>query len=202
MISRRLYELLSGFDREMRQWGAEDVDLGLKCWLTGYFGAKRSDSHVRHRWQKSFTSYDVPEECIVANRLRTAYKTYPNEIWSRWLEVTRSSRTSDIWHRAWDRFTCYRGTAETERIYLCQCGKHDLYWYAEYFEIALPKSPSICFVLSGRDWAAFSVLVFVTQGIRLRFLGETTHSSTSRHCSPQNTSVEWPLSFVNGRCLA
>ncbi|MCA9184521.1 MAG: glycosyltransferase family 2 protein [Planctomycetales bacterium] len=138
MISRGLYEKLWGFDREMMRWGAEDVDLGLKCWLMGYPVLTEPESVIGHRWQNTFTSYVVPEEFILMNRMRTAYKNYPTELWRRWLGKVRVSRTAEMWHRAWDGFTRFRGTAEVERIYLCQYGKHDLYWYGEYFGIILP----------------------------------------------------------------
>ena len=81
-VSRTLYERLWGFDRDMRSWGVEDLDLGLKCWLLGSRLLIDPEAVIGHRFRKENETYSVPAEHVYANRLRMALKTFGESVWT------------------------------------------------------------------------------------------------------------------------
>jgi glycosyltransferase involved in cell wall biosynthesis len=137
-VSKRLYEKLWGFDRDMYFWGVENVDFGVKSWLLGHPVLHDPTAVIGHRFQKAFTTYKAPDEHRVANRLRMAYKILPPPLWREWLEQFRPRHSPEQWHRAWDIFTIHRGTAEVERVYLWQRQKLDAVSYARRFGLPWP----------------------------------------------------------------
>jgi RHS repeat-associated protein len=77
-ISRELYKSLGGFDTGMKMWGVEDLDLGLRAWLSGHPIVQDPEAYIGHRFQTEF-SYSVPLEHVVANALRMARKNFDDE---------------------------------------------------------------------------------------------------------------------------
>ena len=65
-MSRKLYSKLWGFDADMRCWGSEDVDLGLKAWLMGFPVLHDPAAVIGHRFVTRFENYAVPTEHIAA----------------------------------------------------------------------------------------------------------------------------------------
>ena len=66
-MSRKLYERLRGVDRDMREWGSEDLDLGLKAWLMGHSILNDPYATVAHRFLHQFP-YRVAPERIIAQQ--------------------------------------------------------------------------------------------------------------------------------------
>lgn len=145
-VSRELYEKLWGFDRQMRYWGVEDLDFGLKCWLLGHRILHDPDAAVGHRFRTSFDNYSVPTEHVVVNQLRMARKHFTLAVWSEWVERCRqrhAARLSDhpegLWARVWELFQAERGSVDQERSYLHGHRVRDEFWYAERFGLDWPR---------------------------------------------------------------
>lgn len=137
-MSRELYLKLRGFDPDMREWGVEDVDLGLKAWLMGSAILNDPYAVIGHRFRSNFTNFSVTTESILVNQLRAARKNFSETTWRDWIRRFRA-RHPRKWEVAWEIFSSSRASAERERKYLLQHRVHDEYWYAERFGIAWPK---------------------------------------------------------------
>ena len=144
-VSRTLYETLWGFDRDMRSWGVEDLDLGLKCWLLGSRLLIDPEAVIGHRFRKENGTYPVPAEHVYANRLRMARKNFGEPVWTDWLEQSRRAATEELWEKTWNCFEETRESAERERDYLMQRRQRDEFQYASEFGLVwpliLPSSP-------------------------------------------------------------
>lgn len=145
-IAKRLYDKLWGFDRDLKTWGAEDADLGVKSWLLGHPVLHDPRVIIGHRFQKAFTTYTAPTEDIVANRLRIAYKALAPERWRKWLDKFRVEHGGSLWYPAWDLFCARRVSAECERLYLWQHRVHDEVWYARQFGLKWPSEEGVLVV--------------------------------------------------------
>jgi len=145
-LGRELYEDLGGFDPHMRSWGAEDLDLGLKCWLMGHRVLHDPEAVIGHRFRAGFDNYAVPPEDFVANQLRMARKNFTHGTWSDWVDRCRlrhSGRLPDypegLWARVWHLFEEDRLSVEQERSYLMARRERDEFWYAGRFGLAWPR---------------------------------------------------------------
>lgn len=141
MVARELYERLGGFDQDMLVWGVEDVEFGVKSWLTGHPVLCEPRSVIGHRFQDGFINYRVDNEYIVANRLRMACKIFGSELWPAWLDRFRSRHDPELWQKAWAIFCERRGSAEQERCRLRQFRIHDEFSYAAKFGLNWPRRP-------------------------------------------------------------
>ncbi len=138
-MSRELYERLGGFDPDMREWGLEDAEIGVKSWMLGHPVYCDPRSVVGHRFQESFTRYTVQSHHIVANKLRMACKLFSADLWPLWLERFRGRLEAKLWHRGWREFCLRRASAERERAYLQQNRVHDEISYAARFQLPWPR---------------------------------------------------------------
>lgn len=145
-VSRELYEDLWGFDRDMRLWGVEDLDFGLKAWLMGHPILHDAESVIGHRFRASFDNYEVPVEHTVANQLRMARKNFTHGVWSEWLDRCRMrhpgrlhEHPEGLWARVWKLFEEQRASVEQERAYLHARRVRDEFWYAERFGLTWPR---------------------------------------------------------------
>lgn len=136
-ISGRLYRELWGFDRHMRSWGVEDIDLGLKCWLMGYEILHDPEASVGHHFRESFDNYDVPMEHLLANQIRMARKNFTESVWLQWIEAaaarnaySQTTAAEGAWAAAWLLFHETRASAEQERAWLQSRRHHDELWFA------------------------------------------------------------------------
>jgi GT2 family glycosyltransferase len=136
-ISRELYKSLGGFDTGMKMWGVEDLDLGLRAWLSGHPIVQDPEAYIGHRFQTEF-SYSVPLEHVVANALRMARKNFDDETWRDWLERYRQRRPEWPWDAAWSIFEEGGTSLERARDYLWSRRVHDEYWYAAEFDVGWP----------------------------------------------------------------
>lgn len=141
-VHRDLYEKVRGFDRDMLQWGVEDIDFGLKVWLLGHSILHDPRARVGHRFQASFDGFNVSMDHVVANQLRMARKNFHGEVWSEWVERCRPRHPADLWDRAWSLFLARRSSAEDERKYLLTRRTRDELWYAAKFALPWPTDPS------------------------------------------------------------
>jgi hypothetical protein len=133
-VSRATNEQVWGFDGDMRGWGVEDVDFGLKCWLMGYSIVHDPLPLIGHRFRTAFP-YAVPVEHIVANKLRMAFKCFDGPTFERWLVTFRSHSEPAHFAKAWDQFALRRASAERERDYLAASRERDIRWYVEQFSV-------------------------------------------------------------------
>ena len=145
-VTRELYETLWGFDPEMRSWGVEDVDFGLKCWLMGHPILHDPEAVVGHRFQRSFDHYHVAPEHLLANQIRLARKNFTHSAWETWVERRREQHAEalpehpeGLWAHAWQVFESRRGSVEEERSYLMARRVRDEFWYAERFGLTWPR---------------------------------------------------------------
>ncbi len=137
-IGRAAYERLWGFDPDMRMWGVEDLDFGLKAWLMGHPILHDSEAVVGHRFRAGFDNYAVPMEHIVANQLRMARKNFTDAVWEEWLARFRGRQPDWLWEIAWRAFEERRASVERERSYLLAHRVYDEFWYAERFGLPWP----------------------------------------------------------------
>ena len=145
-VTRELYETLWGFDPEMRSWGVEDVDFGLKCWLMGHPILHDPEAVVGHRFQRSFDHYRVAPEHLLANQIRLARKNFTHSAWEAWVERRREQHAEalpdhpeGLWAHAWQVFESRRASVEEERSYLMARRVRDEFWYAERFGLPWPR---------------------------------------------------------------
>jgi glycosyltransferase involved in cell wall biosynthesis len=175
-LSRQLYETLSGHDICMRDYGIEDIDLGLKSWLMGHPILLDPMATIGHRFRDSLDDYHVPVPQIVANQLRMARKNFTESVWADWVRQARSRFSSvshdspeGLWTQAWSLFEANRESAEEERAYLLSRRVRDEFWYSSYF---------------GLDWPSLGAAASATQP------GEAP-SGTAPGSIPHGKSVSW-----------
>jgi GT2 family glycosyltransferase len=151
-IGRDLYDKLWGFDPNMRSWGAEDLDLGLKCWQAGHRILHDPSVVIGHRFQDEFASYEVPVEHVLVNKLRMARKNFTPGVWAQWTADLRdenpgplSGRPEDLdehpeglWARSWQLLEADGASLEQERAYLHARRVRDEFWYAARFGLSWP----------------------------------------------------------------
>jgi hypothetical protein len=130
----------------MLSWGVEDLDLGLKCWLSGARILHDSEAVVGHRFRKKFDTFAVPVEHLLANQLRMANKNFGHSIWRHWLRAARrrysagnGDKRGQVWEKVWGLFRERQSTSEQERTYLAERRTRDELWYAEHFRRPWPR---------------------------------------------------------------
>lgn len=145
-VSRVLYQQLNGFDADMRFWGVEDIDFGLKSSLMGCPILHDPRAVVGHRFRQSFDNFSVPGEHVIANQLRFARKHFSSAVWNQWVEGCRmrsdnalADHPEGLWARAWQLFEERRASVEQERHFLHSRRVHDEFWYAEKFGLKWPR---------------------------------------------------------------
>jgi GT2 family glycosyltransferase len=136
-ISRKLYLRLRGFDRHMRQWGVEDIDLGLKAWLLGH-STLLTRSWIGHRFRKTFDNYPVDDSEPVVSAMRMARKNFSEPAWITWLERSRERYPETTWNKAFLGFKRRQDSVERERDYILRARVRDEFDYAERFGLSWP----------------------------------------------------------------
>jgi GT2 family glycosyltransferase len=137
-VSKRLYEKLRGFDRNMIEWGVEDVDLGLKAWLMGHGILHNHHAVIAHRFRTGFTNFTVRGESVMANQIRSVRKNYDEKLWREWKRRAEKRTPRRIWEAAWELFESRKESAEEEREYLLSRRVHSEEWYARRFGLRWP----------------------------------------------------------------
>jgi GT2 family glycosyltransferase len=137
-VSRKLYDKLRGFDRDMLSWGMEDLDFGLKGWLMGHSLLVDPEAVIGHRFATGPLEYSVPMEHLLVNRLRVARKNFDDVAWADWCWRHRAYHRPEIWANAWRLFDLGRESVEVEREYLQQFRPFEVYQYAIEFGLSWP----------------------------------------------------------------
>jgi len=137
-VGRRLYRALGGFDRGMRVWGSEDLDFGLKAWLTGHPVLHDPGAVVGHWFRPDTAGTPAAAERVVANQLRLARKHFGDAVWHDWLRRCRARHRELSWSGVWGRFERDRAGLERERAALLAARVRDEFWYAERFDLWWP----------------------------------------------------------------
>ncbi len=140
-ISRKLYETLWGFDRDMIEWGQEDIDFGLKAWLMGYPILCEPRAIISHRFRNEFDNFSIAPTSTLLNSLRAARKNFTDPVWEEWhreFRRRRSYMSDEDWAAGWSLFEARRESLERERTFLHAHRKHDEFWYAEKFGLRWP----------------------------------------------------------------
>jgi len=146
-VSRSLYEKLRGFDPDMRSWGTEDLDFGLKSWLMGHSSLVDPDAFIGHRFRKENTpcSYEIPFHHDLHNRWRMARKNMGDDAWQDWVSRHGKLFEAPLLDRVWKLYDEGRDSLEAERDYLMRNRCRSEYDYAAEFgliwPLTLPSSP-------------------------------------------------------------
>ena len=140
-ISRDLYRKLRGFDPHMLQWGAEDIDLGLKSWLLGHPVLVDPSAAIGHVFRRRFDNYLVEPECVAVNKLRIARKNFTESTWRAWLAALRARSAPSKWRKIWRLYREREASAERERRYLDERRVYDEFWFARKFGLSWPERP-------------------------------------------------------------
>ena len=136
-ISRELYEELCGFDPDMREWGLEDLDLGVKCWLRDRPVLVDPLAAVGHQFRAKFP-YQVSVEHVLANKMRTARKNFTDRTFGEWCKVLREQYCEETWALAEAVYRSREESVERERKHLLARRVHDEFWYARRFGLGWP----------------------------------------------------------------
>lgn len=139
-VSRDFYTELRGFDKDMVDWGVEDLDMGLRAWLVGDGILLNPRAAIGHRFRASFDTFSVSEEAIPVNQLRLARKNFTDRVWDDWCQNHRGRLSGEAWQKAWRRFSENRESVEADRDYLLANRARDEFWYAEHFNLEWPRS--------------------------------------------------------------
>ena len=143
VVSRQGYEEAWGFDPDMRQWGVEDIDFGLKAWTCGFELLLDDRATIGHRFQHAFTSYVVTDVGVLVNKIRMARKNFGEENFQIWVEYTRGVEPEKTWNEAWTAFLEDEESAEREREYLFAHRVRDENDYAERFGLRWPPRRAV-----------------------------------------------------------
>ena len=142
-MGRGLYERLLGFDVDMRFYGSEDVDMGVKSWLMGYPVLHDPMPVIGHRFQARFSNYSVPKPYIDANKFRMARKNLGDDAWSAWISQFDEDRDHPWWKATWAAFEEGSPSVEREREYFLTHRRNDEFWYAAEFGLAWPRPDAL-----------------------------------------------------------
>lgn len=142
-MSRELYERLWGCDADMRHWGSDDADLGLKAWLMGHAVLNDPEIVVGHRFRASTSAEAERHPEIWANRLRMARKNFSDPTWDDWLSRFRERIGESLFETSWDCFERRRPSVEREREYLLGNRAWSEFDFAEHFRLDWPRRESV-----------------------------------------------------------
>ncbi len=138
-MSRDHYFHLRGCDPDMRVWGSDDADLGLKSWLMGYPVLADPEVHVGHRFRAAVDPTPIMAD-LLANRLRMARKNFSEGVWLDWLERFHRRHDEETAAAALAVFESRRRSVEEEREYLMAHRKCDEFWFAKHFGLRWPRA--------------------------------------------------------------
>jgi GT2 family glycosyltransferase len=151
-VHRDAYAHIMGFDPSMRTWGMEDVDFGIRAWMTGHPVLCDPVAHVAHRFITEFTAYALRYVDLGANQIRMASKILGPETFAHWLELrglgaqpsVDESEPAKFWRQAWAQYSedadslASRSDAFKDRRVM------DEYEYSARFNLSWPTRPAAC----------------------------------------------------------
>lgn len=142
-LHRVAYEHIMGFDAGMRTWGMEDLDFGIRAWMTGHPILFDGDAKVAHRFVNSFDVFAVRGTDFLYNQMRMARKIFSDITWEEWIRdrvhmYLAKPDVCDSIREAAALFLSEREDLERKRKELIRRRVHDEYWYAKQFGLGWP----------------------------------------------------------------
>ena len=130
LVSRMFYEQLGRLDNGLAFWGGENIDLSLRCWMSGGKVLVVRSALVGHIYKSSF-NYSLTNETIIGNKLRVAYVNFSTR------RFQRVSERLGVTNKLAEEVVPYWPSAERRRAYLMDNRRFDDEWYLEKFGIEL-----------------------------------------------------------------
>lgn len=145
-VHRRAYDHIMGFDPLMRTWGMEDVDFGIRAWMTGHPVLCDPRARLGHRFVQEFVGYESRMLDLGANQIRTARKLLQDDTFNEWIEMrglgsadAHDTEVAKFWREAWlqyeedeDAIVASAADFKARRIM-------DEYEYANRFALEWPR---------------------------------------------------------------
>jgi GT2 family glycosyltransferase len=136
-LTKALYERLGGFDTGMLSYGYEDLEFGMRAWLSGVTLVSDPVAVIGHLFRTE-RQFEIPAEHYVMNELRMARRIFGEDAWSSWLEAAEARTRRDVWPRAMELFEATRAPFEQERARFHATRPRDEFAYAAEFGLAWP----------------------------------------------------------------
>jgi glycosyltransferase involved in cell wall biosynthesis len=109
-VGRATYDHVMGFDPIMRTWGMEDVDFGIRAWMTGHPVLCEPSARLGHRFVEEFTFFQDRMIDMGANQIKMSRKLFNDETYGSWLAMRGISLNGtpqsdaegvELWQQAW-----------------------------------------------------------------------------------------------------
>ncbi len=130
LVSRMFYDELGGLDNGFTFWGGENIDLSLRCWMSGGKVLVVRSALVGHMYKPGF-NYPLTNENLISNKLRVAYVNFSTRRFQRVLERL------GVTNKLAKEVVPYWPSAERRRACLMDNRLFDDEWYLERFGIEL-----------------------------------------------------------------
>ena len=130
LVSRMFYEELGGLDNGLAFWGGENIDLSLRCWMSGGKVLVVRSALVGHVYKSGF-NYPLTNESIISNKLRVAYVNFSAK------RFQRVSECLGVTNKLAEEVIPYWPSAERRRACLMENRCFDDEWYLKRFVIEL-----------------------------------------------------------------
>ncbi len=112
-VHRNPYDHIMGFDPLMRTWGSEDVDFGVRAWMTGHPVLCDPEAGIAHRFVTEFISFEPKLVDLAANQIRMARKILGPHAFREWIAMrgladetpAPENRVAGVWREAWAQYT-------------------------------------------------------------------------------------------------
>ena len=115
---------------ELAFWGGENIDLSLRCWMSGGKVLVVRSALVGHVYKSGF-NYPLTNENIISNKLRVAYVNFSAK------RFQRVSECLGVTNKLAEEVIPYWPSAERRRAYLMDSRRFDDEWYLKRFGIEL-----------------------------------------------------------------
>jgi glycosyltransferase involved in cell wall biosynthesis len=145
-VHRGAYHDIMGFDSLMRTWGMEDVDFGIRAWMTGHAVLCDPVARVGHRFVTEFMSYTARYVDLGANQIRMARKLFGDDAFAEWLDmrglgtrpIAEEHPVYELWREAWAQYREDAHLVEAAASEFKERRIMDEYEYADRFELSWP----------------------------------------------------------------
>lgn len=130
LIPRSFYFELQGLDGGLQIWGAENIDLSLRCWMFGGKVVVVTSSIVGHMF-KSINNYRDINEIIISNKLRIAFINFSFDRFERILKSFGLPKQNIDFRLRLNPLT------EARQAYLLHKRIYDDDWYMNKFNLSI-----------------------------------------------------------------
>ena len=138
IIKSRTFQKLGGFHPFFEKWGAEDLELPMRAWLSGYRAKLFTGTKIIHRFKESFTNTEIKSECVCYNKILFSYTCFSNR---HALAMIQKS----LQHHYWNTFDVQEERVRENTVFQKWKRKvqksfiHDDTWYFKKFVSYYPK---------------------------------------------------------------